>query len=241
MPDLPLAGPERLSLVDQLVRTIAEALLAGRYGPGDRLPPERDLAASLGVNRASLRQALARLEQMGLVEARHGVGTVVLDPARATDPSVLTLLAGRHGPRIVEDALEVRAVLAGLVGRLAAERASDEDRARLALALDELRRAEDAEACQEAEAVFFDALVDATGNLALRFLWNALQAAYGPARALFVAAYEDLAAVKGQLEAVVEALDARDAPGAERAVANYAAFNAALVREAFGPPGGGDA
>ncbi|MQB02265.1 MAG: GntR family transcriptional regulator, partial [Actinobacteria bacterium] len=54
-------------------------------GPGDRLPPERQLATSLGVSRASLRQAMAALEVQGVVEVRHGDGAYLRVPPQRRD------------------------------------------------------------------------------------------------------------------------------------------------------------
>ena len=53
---------------------------------GDRLPAERDLAASLGVSRASVKQAIVVLEVQGLVEARHGGGTYLVRDTLDVEP-----------------------------------------------------------------------------------------------------------------------------------------------------------
>src|SRR5947208_15442697 len=58
---------------------LLEALLAGRYAPGEKLPTQRALAADLGVTMSSLREALKRLEQMGLIDVRHGDAMRVRD------------------------------------------------------------------------------------------------------------------------------------------------------------------
>src|SRR5688500_12051271 len=63
----------RSSLPDQVFRELITAVLDGRYAPGERLPPQRTLAAELGVNMASLREGIKRLEQLRLVEVRHDV------------------------------------------------------------------------------------------------------------------------------------------------------------------------
>lgn len=66
------------------IRTTLEGeLAAGRYAPGDRLPSEAALAARFGVNRHTLRRALAALAEAGLVHARRGAGVFVT--ARPTD------------------------------------------------------------------------------------------------------------------------------------------------------------
>src|SRR6476646_2006799 len=64
---------------------LRERLLAGSLRPGDRLIPERDLAAQLGVSRPILREALRALTVMGAVEIQSRVGTIVRQP----DVSVL--------------------------------------------------------------------------------------------------------------------------------------------------------
>ncbi len=66
-------------LSQQIVIQLCQLIRQGQIGPGDRLPPERDLAEQLGVSRASLREALRTLEVAGLVESRHGGGTYVRD------------------------------------------------------------------------------------------------------------------------------------------------------------------
>ncbi len=69
-------------------------ILSGEVGPGSRLPPERELAAQLGVNRSTLRSALTRLATERLVRIRQGSGCVVADYAREAGPEILPVLAG---------------------------------------------------------------------------------------------------------------------------------------------------
>jgi GntR family transcriptional regulator len=68
---------------------IGQRIEAGELAPGVRLPPERELADSLGVSRMTLRAALARLEQRGLIVRRQGSGTVVGQPKLRQDTSHL--------------------------------------------------------------------------------------------------------------------------------------------------------
>src|SRR4051812_50119190 len=69
----------RSSLPDQVFHRLAADVLAGRYAPGERLPTQRALAAALGVNMASVREGIKRLEQLKLVETRHGDAMRVRD------------------------------------------------------------------------------------------------------------------------------------------------------------------
>src|SRR5208282_175121 len=75
---LAVLGPvARSSVVDAVADRLRGEILAGRLAAGSRMPSERELSLSLGVNRLTLRAALGRLETMGLIATRHGAGTVV--------------------------------------------------------------------------------------------------------------------------------------------------------------------
>src|SRR5579875_1314564 len=72
-----LARDTRTSLVDGAERAVRRWLSPGRFRPGDRLPPEQELAGMLGVSRGTLRSALRRLEERGEIVRRQGSGTFV--------------------------------------------------------------------------------------------------------------------------------------------------------------------
>lgn len=78
----PLWTPLRQGTVSDLIaRRILEVISSERLRPGERLPPERELAAMLGTSRPSLREALQALKARGWVDIRHGSGVFVADPA----------------------------------------------------------------------------------------------------------------------------------------------------------------
>ena len=93
--------------------------------PGDRLPPERELALRIGVSRPSVRAGLRSLSAMGVVHTRHGSGTYIADGPPQLDSRPLSLLASLHG-FTNEQMFEARRVLEVGVAGLAAERASGE-------------------------------------------------------------------------------------------------------------------
>jgi GntR family transcriptional repressor for pyruvate dehydrogenase complex len=101
-----------------------EALIArGRLRPGDRLPPERELALHVGVSRPSVRAGLRWLTAMGVVRARQGSGTFIKDGPPQIEPGSLGMLATLH--RFSRDEMfEARRVLEVGIAGLAAERAS---------------------------------------------------------------------------------------------------------------------
>ncbi|MBN1497408.1 MAG: FadR family transcriptional regulator [Spirochaetes bacterium] len=68
---------QKTRLHEGIVAQLQEKILSGTYREGDRLPAERDLADSLDVNRSTVREAIKKLEMLGLVEIRHGDGVYV--------------------------------------------------------------------------------------------------------------------------------------------------------------------
>ena len=75
-----------LSLVDGLVRQLEDAILSGKFKPGEKLPPSSELETAMGASRGSLREALRILQQKGLVESRVGVKGGVFIREANTDP-----------------------------------------------------------------------------------------------------------------------------------------------------------
>lgn len=109
-----------------------EALIArGRLRPGDRLPPERELALHVGVSRPSVRAGLRWLTAMGVVRARQGSGTFITDGPPRIEPDSLGMLAILH--RFSRDEMfEARRVLEVGIAGLAALRATGEQLAAMA-------------------------------------------------------------------------------------------------------------
>jgi GntR family transcriptional repressor for pyruvate dehydrogenase complex len=114
---------ERPRLYEQLVERLLGLVRELRLVPGDRFPPERELATSLDVSRATLRQALVALEVQGVVEVRHGDGTFL----RAAPPDAAVLDAFRAHERLLPDVIDARMALEVKIAELAALRRTDED------------------------------------------------------------------------------------------------------------------
>src|SRR5437762_12875426 len=112
---------------ERVFAQLLDALLAGRYEAGEKLPTQRALAADLGVTMSSVREALKRLEQMGLVDVRHGSAMRVRDWREHGGLDVLTHLLFRGGgvdAGVLEAILEARALMLRELAALAAERRS---------------------------------------------------------------------------------------------------------------------
>ncbi len=117
-------------VAEEIVQQLRGLILRGEYAVGDKLPPERKLAEELGVNRASLREAIKSLEHMGLVKTRQGDGTRVLDFMQTAGVELVShLIPGDGAPNldVLIDVLDFRRWFAREVARLAAERATADD------------------------------------------------------------------------------------------------------------------
>jgi DNA-binding FadR family transcriptional regulator len=79
---MPFQAVATQRLYEQVAGQVTELVARGEFKPGDRLPPERDLARLLGVSRPIVREAMIALEMAGLVEVRVGAGTFVTDKAK---------------------------------------------------------------------------------------------------------------------------------------------------------------
>jgi GntR family transcriptional regulator, transcriptional repressor for pyruvate dehydrogenase complex len=116
--------PEKLS--QSVVRQIELLILRGILRPGERLPAERDLAERLGISRPSLRDAVADLQDRGLLVSRAGAGMFVADVlGSAFSPALIGLFATHDDA--VFDYITFRRDMEGLAIERAARLASDTD------------------------------------------------------------------------------------------------------------------
>jgi len=111
---------------DQIYEQIRDMIYRGEYSPGQRLMSERDLASLFTVGRPTVREAIQKLIEQGLIESKRGVGAFVLDEnsTHFKTPLVQALLNENF---TITEFLEVRMALESKSAELAAKRAIDED------------------------------------------------------------------------------------------------------------------
>ncbi len=173
-------GPiARSSVVDAVADRLRDQILGGHLEPGARLPSEREFALALGVNRLTLRAALARLEALGLVVTRHGAGTVVAPWRERAGLEALAALLGSHPKdgsayrELLTAMLEVRRIIASEAVALAAERHVEADLAAMELrASEQASRVHDPVAFARGDVAFQRAIVRAARNVGLELLLN---------------------------------------------------------------------
>ena len=169
-------------VTDQVFARLLEPILTGQYAPGEKLPRQRELATDLGVTLGSLREALKRLEQMGLVDVRHGDATRVADWRQSGGLDVLAHLLFRGGGLdlgVLTDVLEARALMLRELAGLAAARRDDAQAARLAAQAEAFAAAgDDAVAAAHVDFAFFTEVAEAARNLVFVLVLNAIRALY---------------------------------------------------------------
>lgn len=129
VPQDTLTGHSQLTM--QVVDHVRQLVASGELKPGDRLPPERELARNLKISRSSLRAGIGFLSAMGVLKSRHGSGTFIATGPPSLDSSSLTVLGALHN-FLPWQMFEARLVIESSVAGLAAERASGEHLAELA-------------------------------------------------------------------------------------------------------------
>jgi GntR family transcriptional regulator, transcriptional repressor for pyruvate dehydrogenase complex len=217
MPLLP-----RTSLPDQVFRRLAAGVLSGRYAPGERLPTQRALAAELGVNLASVREGVKRLEQLRLVETRQGDGMRVCDWRAHGGLDVLVHAVADGGAldaALVREVFEARRLLLAEASALAAERRSEEQAALLERLAGELAASGEDAAAQGLDLAFMATVIEAARNLAFSLIANSIRDVYLQRLDLFRAIVERREELG--YAAVASAIAERDA---ERARAEMAAL-----------------
>src|SRR4051812_41615549 len=123
-----------MAVAGRVFAQLSEEILSGRYSAGEKLPTQRKLAAELGVTMTALREALKRLEQLGLVEVRHGDAMRVTDWRSRGGLDVIAhvlFAAGGLDRSTLADVMEARRIMLAESARLAAERRDPAQAARL--------------------------------------------------------------------------------------------------------------
>jgi GntR family transcriptional repressor for pyruvate dehydrogenase complex len=174
-----LSTIDRRSLPDRVFEQLTAEVVSGDYPVGSAIPSERELSELLGVNRHVVREAVKRLEQVGLVRGMQGGRTTVLDYRLTAGLDVLALLA-EHArelepllPLFVA-ALEMRAGIGADLARLCAERAPAELRAELPAMAEQIRVTGSGEELLALDEAFWRVILDGAGNLAYQLAFNSL-------------------------------------------------------------------
>ncbi|MBN9498648.1 MAG: FadR family transcriptional regulator [Alphaproteobacteria bacterium] len=236
MKSMSTATRDQFSRAEQAYRHVLEFIESGQIAAGDRLPSEAELEAQLGLSRASVREALARLRAEGRVQSRRGSGSFLTEgrPAELVRLSTITSV-----PELIEWH-EFRLALESEVASLAAERATDEDVARMRAAQELLMERLSAGAASREDAAFHRAIATASRNRKLEDAIAALAnhviewARMGQVKRVMSPAErrEIIASEHGE---IVDAIAAHNAERARSAVRRHLLNGRARLLSAIGP------
>ena len=168
------APVEKTNLADDLARRIVEMIRSGIYKAGDRMPAIMEMARHFGVGHPTLREALKKLEVMGVVQIRHGAGVYVgqsQDAILVSNP----IYAGSVSKKLMLDLIEARIPIEMKSAVLAASHASQGHLDRMAQLLEEAaRNFDDDVALSAANMAFHREIAAASGNVVLAQLQEVL-------------------------------------------------------------------
>ena len=155
--------PKKISV--QISEQIRSSILSGEFSPGDKLPPERELAEMFGVSRPSVREALNMLAAAGLVESYQGGGTVVKSLVETTTGSPLSELIKAESERAL-DVIEVRKGMEAWTAYYAAQRALPDDVRKLEAIIGDMEKnLETLKSSEDMDANFHILVARATHNV----------------------------------------------------------------------------
>ena len=234
---LPLRRLEATGRADGVFEQLRSHILTGVLPPGSRLPNERELAARLGVNRSSVREAVKRLQGLELVSVRHGQGTFVREFSESSALEIVEALL--REPRTVTSALlrellVFRRDVTLRVVELAALNGTEDQIARgRALLEDEARTGHDPENALRLDVAMNQLLGEATGNLMYRVVTNLFTKLVQRLGPLYYNERRDHGRSLDTHRALLDALARRDAAGARGIVEGMLDYSeAAILREA---------
>lgn len=224
-----------MSVTTETIEKIKGMILSGDVLPGDRLPPESELAERLGVSRSSLREAVRALAVLNVVEARQGDGTYIT----SLTPDVL-LESMSFGIELVNDpslleVFQVRRFLETEATAAAAIGITEDELDALRECMSRMERAESTEQLVRADEEFHHIVAGATRNSMLVALLDSLSSRTVRAR-LWRAVIERGAVerTKQWHHAILEGLEARDPELARAADLMHIAEGEAWLRRALG-------
>jgi GntR family transcriptional repressor for pyruvate dehydrogenase complex len=209
--------------VASVVQGLRERILSGRLQPGMVLPPERELAGQLAVSRATLREGLSVLSQMGLLSIHRGRGggaVVTAPPVTSVSASIALLFQTRVVT--ARQLCEFRRALEAEAGHLAAARRSEADVDTIAAALDAYLSCGDDAAAQNIHGrAFHHAVAGASGNPLLAETMSSINEAFAECFALLHAAPDPAPLIHHLHWPILDAIQCSDADAAGAAMQTH--------------------
>jgi len=220
--DIPIEKLTADRFSERIARQIQELVVSSQLVPGDKLPPERELARRYGVSRTAVREALKLLQERGFIEARTGSGSFVAQPGIASVTSSIGVVS-QMNKGTLGDLLEARRCLEEHISQLAVERATEDDIAVIEDTVKAMKHAlsEDPNRYIDIDLDFHTALASATHNPFFVILSSSLIDLIQSVRRESVRVPGSMGRAQGFHEGILECLKNRDAVRARQLVADH--------------------
>jgi GntR family transcriptional repressor for pyruvate dehydrogenase complex len=163
-----------VAVTDQAIEKIKGMIVSGELTPGSRLPPEKELAERLGLSRSSMREAVKALEVIRVLDVRRGDGTYVtsLEPKLLLE--AISFVVDLHSDDSLLEIFAVRRILESHATGLAAQHATADDVAALAVELAAAQGETDVESLVRHDVRFHQIIAELAGNAYLASLLESL-------------------------------------------------------------------
>ncbi len=205
-----------MAVTDEAILKIKEMIISGELGPGDRLPPEKELSERLGLSRSSMREAVKALEVIRVLDVRRGDGTYVtsLEPRLLLE--AMSFVVDLHDDSSILELFAVRRILEPAAVALATGQMTPEVIADLRAKIETVDHATDVEGLVAHDLEFHSAIVATAGNSYLTSLIESLSSHTVRARIWRGLTQENsVGRTLAEHRAIVDALERGDAELAE--------------------------
>ncbi len=229
-----MLGP--MAVTDEAILKIKEMLISGELGPGEKLPPEKELSERLGLSRSSMREAVKALEVIRVLDVRRGDGTYVtsLEPRLLLE--AMSFVVDLHDDDSILELFQVRRILEPAASALAAAHMTPEGIADLRAQIESVNDSTDVEGLVAHDLTFHGAIATAAGNSYLATLIESLSS--NTARARIWRGLTQEHSVTRTLEehrSIVDALERGDAELAQALTTVHISGVEQWLREAAAP------
>ena len=168
-----------VSLKERVVRELENKILSGELKPGDRLPPERELASAMGISRSLINLCILELEGKGFVSIIPRQGTFINDYMKQGTPQMLLSLMNYDSDKmdwtLFNNMMDTRRFLEYECTRLAVKNATDEDLENIRKAFVIMEKHENMDSFIEGNFAFHHALTSASGNAIYAMIFNSFE------------------------------------------------------------------
>ncbi|HOC09029.1 MAG: FadR family transcriptional regulator [Clostridiales bacterium] len=167
------------SLKELFVKEIEAKIISGQLRPGDRLPPERELASLMEISRSIVNSGILELESKGFVKVIPRKGTVIVDYKTEGTPSILSSImnynGGKLSPKLFNDMMETRLLIEVECAKCAAKNRTEDDLKAMEVLIDNAQQQVDTNSYVEFNYNFHHRVTIASGNTVYAMIFKSFE------------------------------------------------------------------